>query len=390
MTEYSRSAKGSFITTASQTSAVIPLPFTPDFVEVWNYTNIAAGAAGSKICRAWWDNKLVDVNTNNNATMIEGYSSGSVTIFDVVQTSGISTFQAGLAQQFGAAKQIIGITTAALARVNVTAHGYNVGDTVIMQGIALGTTNNMQLLNGVPFTIAFVSDANHFDVQWNTNQGNYTAISGSPAGALVKKVLYPFLYLPQDNIISAVTTGATSTVITTTMYHNLETGQEVAFRVPAFFGMTQLNSLPNVLIPGSPNYYYVSFTTGTVNAIVLDNWNFAINLNSSAFTAFTTNAAMTGTTLNGLTYAQMQPIGDVNTGGISYSGGNLYPSPMFPNPNNRVSTINGPAIRGAFVNNTMQGFVIGPGAATVITGTTIVTASSQVMWRASLSDFANP
>ena len=390
MAEYSKLAKGSFTAGAAQTSAVINLPFLPDYVEVWNYTNIAAGAAASKLTRAWWDNKLVDASTSNNATMVEGYSAGSVTIFDVIQTNGISVFQGALSQQFGATKQIIGITKANPARVNVTAHGYSVGDTVIMQGLALASTNNFQLLNGVPFTIVAVSDADHFDVQWNTNQSTYTAISGSPSGALVKKVLYPFLYLPEDNVISAVTVGATSTVITTTMYHNLEAGQEVAFRIPPFWGMIQLNSLPNLVIPGSPVYYYVNFTSGTVNAVVLDNWNFAIALNSSAFTAFTTNAVMTVATLAGLTYAQVVPVGDLNTGGVSYNGGQLYPSPLFPNPNNRVPTINGPAIKGAFVNNTSQGFIIGSGAPTVITGTTMVTASSQVLWHAYAHDYASP
>jgi len=378
MAEYSRLAKGSF--TATATSQIINLPFQPDYVELWNYTNIKTAGTHS-VTRAWWDNRLVD--GSNNPTMIELYAgSSTATVFDTIQTNGITTFSAGLSQQFGASQQIIGITKAAAARVNVTAHGYSVGDTVIMQGIALGTTNNMQLLNDVPFTIVTVSDADHFDIKWDTTGSNYTAITGSPSGAVVRKVLYPFLYVPQDNVVTAVTTGATTTIVTS-MYHNFEVGQEIAFRVPNFWGITQLNSLPNVTIPGQPIYGYVTSIT--------DNWTFVCNINSSAYTAFTNNATMTSSTLVGLTYAQVLSVGDVNTGGnLLSSTSPLYPSPSFPTSTNRIPTINGPAIRGAFVNNTSQGFIIGAGTAAVDTSSRIMASTNVIVWHAYLHDYANP
>jgi hypothetical protein len=391
MAEYSRIAKGSFVAVSGQTSAVINLPFQPDFVEVWNYTNIAAGVTDSTITRAYWDNKMVDPTSGNPITMIEGYSSTGALIYDNIITNGISSFAAGLLLQYGPTQQIASTTKSGNIITTASAHGYAVGDTVIMQGLATGVTNNAyRLLNGIPFTIVTVPTTTEFTISWNTNQSSYTALSGSPAGALVKKVLYPFLYLPQDNFISAVTTGAAQTVIQTTMYHNLELGQEVAFRVPSFWGMTQLNSLPNTLIPGSPIYGYVTAITGTVNGVTLDNWHVAVNINSSNYTAFTTNQTTIPTSI---TPAQIVAVGDVNTGGVSigtYDTTTLYPSPAFPIPNNRVPTINGPAIKGAFVNNTEQGFVIGAGAPTVITGTTIVTSASTILWRAYLSDLARP
>lgn len=381
MTEYSRIAKGSFTAASGQTTAVINLPFLPDRVEIFNYTNIKTAAA-NVVARAFWFSNLID--GANNPTMVEIYNGSSAVVFDTIQTNGISTFAAGLSLQYGATQQVIGITKAALARVNVTAHGYNVGDTVIFQGIATGVTNNaMRFLNGIPFTIEAVSDANHFDIQWNTNQSSYTAISGSPAGALVKKVLYPFLYLPEDNFISAITTGATTTVVTT-MYHNFEVGQEIAFRVPTLWGTTQLNSLPNTLIPGSPVYGYVVSIT--------DNWTFVCNINSTSFTAFNTNQS---TVPSNWTAAQVLAVGDVNTGGnIITSTSPLYPSPLFPTSTNRVPTINGPAIRGAFVNNTSQGFIIGAGVTNIDgnAASAILTPSqaNQIAWVAYLDDMQIP
>src|ERR1700722_1871213 len=206
MTEYSRIAKGNFTAASGIVTAVVNLPFQPDRIEIWNYTNIKTAAANT-VARAWWFSNLFDATTSVNPTMVEIYNGSSATVFDTIQTNGISNFYAGLGQQFGATQQIIGITKATQAVVNVTAHGYNVGDTVILQGVATTvTTNAMRLLNTVPFTIVAVTDANHFTIQWNTSQSNYTAISGSPVTAIVKKVLYPFLYLPEDNVVSAVTT----------------------------------------------------------------------------------------------------------------------------------------------------------------------------------------
>ena len=314
--------------------------------------------------------------------MVEMYSSGSVVTFDsIANPNGISVYQAGLAQQFGALQQIMTVTGSSSPTVVTTssAHGYNVGDTVIMQGIAVGTTNNMQLLNNIPFTITAVGSTTQFSIQWNSSGGQYTTLS--PSAAYVKKVLYPFLYLPQDNFVVNIS-QASQAVVITSMYHNLQVGQEVAFRVPSLWGMTQINSLPDNVIPGSPIYGYVVSVT--------DNWTFVVNINTSNYTAFTNNFTMTSGTGVGLNYPQVVAVGDVNSGGNTYAGGLLYPSPIFPIPNNGVSSINGPAIKGAFVNNTQQGFIIGSGVAQQNTAGTIITANSEILWHAYLHDYASP
>jgi hypothetical protein len=79
----------------------------------------------------------------------------------------------------------------------------------------------------------------------------------------------------------------------------------------------------------------------------------------------------------------------VNTGGTAYSGGNLYPSPSFPTFSGGVPTINGPAISGAFVNNTSQGFLIGLGVGNVQASALLLTASSVYFWEAFLYDYGS-
>lgn len=384
MTEYSRMAKGTYtvsggtLGSAAPNVKVINLPFTPDYVELINYTQ-AITPAQHGIPFAFWD--ATTLVGSNNPTIVEVFNSTPVLTTDSVTTNGISVFSAGQMLQYGASKQVIGITKAASARVNVTAHGYSVGDTVVFQGLATGVTNNaFRLLNEIQFTISAVSDADHFDIKWNTNQSSYTALSGSPSGALVKKVLYPFLYPPQDNVISAITTGSTTTV-TCTAYHNFEVGQEIAFRIPSFWGTTQLNSLPNTTTPGSPVYGYVTSLT--------DNWTFVCNINSSSYTAFTTNQSTIPAQFQ---VPQVLAVGDVNTGGNLISSTTpLYPSPQFPTSSNRIATINGPAIRGAFVNNTSQGFIIGAGASATDTSSWVGGSNGDIMeWRAYLHDFSSP
>lgn len=363
MSEYDKMAHGTFVSTGA--AKVINLPFKPTRIDLWNYSAALAAPSANAVLSAHWDSFM-----GNGFAIETAYNATPVMVSDVVTVNGISVFSAGLSQQFGAKQQIIGITKAAAGRVNVTAHGYSVGDTVILGGLSQSATTGMQQIAGIPFTIVTVSDADHFDIDWNTNQSNFTALSGSPTGAFVMKVLYPFLYAPEENVVAAITTGATTTIVTT-MYHNFEVGQEIAFRIPTAYGTTQLNSLPNVLIPGSPVYGYVTSIT--------DNWTFVCSINSTGFTAFNSNQPFAN--YPGLQFPQVVAVGDVNTGGnVITATSPLYPSPQFPTSTNRVATINGPAIRGAFVNNTRQGFIIGTGAGTNLTGSVLVGANTNIMY----------
>ena len=232
----------------------------------------------------------------------------------------------------------------------------------------------MDQIAGIPFTIT-VTGVDTFTIPWNTNQSNYTAFStGTSTGNIgsFKQVLYPYLYQPGVAYINAITTGATTTVTTTTA-NNFVVGQEVAFRIPQAYGTTQLNSLPDVLIPGSPIYGYVQSVTNA--------FTFVVSINSTGYTASATNQSFAS--MVGQTFAQVLAVGDVNTGGWPYTGGALYPSPLI----NGVPTINGPAIQGAFVNNTSQGFIIGNGTGVTDTAAVLVgVAGNVISWRAYFDD----
>jgi hypothetical protein len=374
MAEYSRIAKGSFV--SSGTPKVITLPFQPSVVKLTNYTAYGAFAEHGIPSAVW------EVTSMGQGTAAVFLNSGATPtlITDRVLTGGISTFSAGLSLQYGPQVQIASISKASPAVVTTAApHGYSTGDVVVFQGLFQSPTTGMPQIAGIQFQIT-VTGATTFTIPWNTNQSNYTALAASPAGAFVRKVLYPFLYLPGDNVISALSFGATTTVTTTTN-HNYVVGQEIAFRIPTVYGSTQLNSLPNTVIPGSPIYGYV--TAVTANNV------FVCSINSTGYTAFNTNQPVSS--VPGLQFPQVVAVGDVNTGGFPYTGGALYPSPAFPTFSGGVPTINGPAIQGAFVNNTSQGFIIGAGSASTDALSVLVGAADDILlWEAYLPDLSIP
>jgi len=378
MAEYSRSAKGSFTQSATGNAVAINLPFQPSLVKLTNYTAFA-GFAYHDIPWATWDVIM------GQGTAAVGYvGSGPVLQVGVVATQGISTFAGGISLQLGAQLQISGITKASPAVVTTaSAHGLASGQVVILEGLYQSSTTGMPQISGMPFTVT-VTAPTTFTIPWNTSQSNYTALSGSPTGAYVRQVLFPYLYTPGVSYISAITTGATTTV-TTTDSHNFVVGQEIGFRIPSVYGTTQLNTLPNNLIPGSPVYYYVTSVTG--------NNSFVCNANSSAASAFNSNQPVAS--VSGLQLPQVFAMGDVNTGGWPYTGGALYPSPAFPTYTGGVPTINGPALQGAFVNNTSQGFIIGAGNAVIATSADTSSylsgaTSDQIFWEAYLTDYSSP
>ncbi len=386
MAEYSRLAKGKFTSTGS--AQAINLPFQPDTVKFWNYTVANSAATSQNIASGYWDN-----NMGQGFAIVQGYNATPTLIYDTVTTFGISTFAAGLMLQYGAQQNITSVTssTSPTIIVSASAHGLKSGDVVIFQNLYQTTTTGMQQIAGIPFTVT-VTNSTTFTIPWNTSGANYTTYTYAAQlpRATFKQVLYPYLYFPGVSFISSITASNGTTIptgtvqIDTTHAHNLVIGQEVAFRIPTIWGSQELNSLPNVIIPGSPLYGYVVAVTDYNTVIV----QIAA---ASSFTAFNPNQAFAS--FPGEFWPQMVAVGDVNTGGVQLSSGSaLYPPPYaVPIGTTKVNTINGPAIQGAYVNNTSQGFIIGAGAGTVLTTGVLVGASTNVIyWEATLHDISFP
>lgn len=380
MAEYSRLASGQVTSTGGATAVI--LPFIPNYIEVSNQN---AMQAASGVTRAWWMTDMGQGAAFRNLygtgeQSIGATGSSGTTTSGLTAGTGFTTVYAGLSLQYGPTVFLGGsggISQSATAPTVTTtaAHGLVVGDVVVFSNLYQTTTTGMQQMAGIPFQVVTVGSTTTFTINWANNGSNYAAITagGLNGNASFKQVLFPALYAPGVGYISAIGLGTTTT-IQTTAPTNVQVGQEVGFRIPTAWGTTQLNELPNLVIPGSPIYGYVTSVT--------DSTNFTVNINSSAYTAYTSNLSFVS--FPGQKFAQVIAAGDVNTGGLQISAGSqLYPPPKVYNGYQGsvtvpVNTINGPAIQGAFINATFQGFIIGSG----VSGS----SGNILFWRAYMHD----
>lgn len=373
MAEYSRIARGNF--QSNGVTQPIYLPFAPDVVKFWNYS-VYADPDQHEIAEAYWSSQM-----GEGTALVKLFNATPVLTTGLVLSNGITVFSAGQLLQYGPKVQITSIAKSALSTggttINFASNPFSEGDVIIFEGLYQSPTTGMAQLCGMTFEVTSATSTS-IVIDYNTNGSNFTSLSGSPAGAYARKVLYPYLYEPGVSYIQSIGVTGSVITVTTTSPHNFVLGQTIGFRIPPAFGTVELNALPNVQIPGSPKYYYVSRVTS--------NSQFQIQVaGASAFTAFNTNQPIAS--VPGLDFPQVYAVGDVNTGGIQYTGGALYPSPVFPTYQNGVATIGGPAIQGAFVNNTYSGFAIGTGAAASDEDSVLVgQAGDQIYWEAYLMD----
>ena len=381
MAEYSKIARGSF--TSNGTAQLIALPFQPTVVKMTNFAAYGSSLTASQVPWAVWDVSM------GQGTAAVGYKAPGTPVTlstGIVSSGGISTFAQGLALQYGPKLQIVSFDSTSLTVTTSVPHNLSNGDVVVFQGLYQTPTTGMAQICGIPFNV-FGASGTTFTVSWPSGLSNYTSLSGSPAGATVMKVLNPYLYAPGVSFINGIANmGDGIALVTCTSATNVVVGQEVAFRIPAAYGSVELNSLPNTLTPGSPIYGYV--------VDINDSDSFYVNISAfgGVFTPFNANQPISS--IRGLQFPQVIAVGDVNTGGWPYSGGSLYPSPVLDNGSYQTSSINGPAIQGAFINNTRQGFVIGngnvvyngtPDAASFLCGA----SGNLIIWEAMFTDFGS-
>jgi len=372
MAEYSRIAKGHITSTGN--AQAVNLPFTPDHLQWWNYSLANTNATSQNMISGYWD-----LSMGQGYSIVQGYNTSPALIYDVVSTGGISTFNGGIALQYGPVNQhgsSIGdfsITAASPAVVTTTdAHGLVSGNVIVFSNLYQTSSTGMQQMAGIPLTVT-VTSSTQFSVNWNASGSNYTAFNTASSTNNVgsyKQLLYPYLYVPGVSVITGINTSTNT--ITTAAAHNFQVGQIVGFRIPNAWGSTQINELPNTLIPGQPNYYYVTAVTQNT---------FTVSTSLASVTAFNPN--QTFASFVGLNLPQVRPVGDVNTGGQQISAGSpLYPSTSYYNGqvNTAVPSIGSAGILGAFTNNTSQGFIFGAGAGRVLTTGNMAGANGNVIY----------
>lgn len=159
----------------------------------------------------------------------------------------------------GALVSTITVVSAATPPVvtNTGVNGLSAGDTVRMIDIT-----GAQQLGGIEFTVGndTLSDTT-FSLDFMA-----TIVAGTTGSW--RRIPNPPQFFPSRRTISAITAASTA-VITMTVTHGFSAGQAVRIKVPSDFGMTEIDSL-----------------IGNITAVDTVNNTITVDIDSSAFTAF--------------------------------------------------------------------------------------------------------
>lgn len=328
MAQYNKFVDVTF--TSTGVAKVLKFPFLPSQVEMWNKTKWATNTI-SLVKYA------IGFQEDASGTAYAIIGSGAASDNNATLTNGGFSFFSAGTYQYGPIFTITSIVAATGVVTTSAPHGYAVGDNVLLYA-----TTGMLQIAGTTTTITAVPSTTTFTI------GNIptAGFAANATAGFVKKVLFADLYVPFNDIITAITLGVT-TVITLSVNHSFVVGQEVQIVIPVtpyvnttpVWGTFQLDSNYVVKNTGVPQQAYI--TAVTANSIT-------VNINSTGFGAFTYPTSAQAAT--GVNFPQVLSIGDQNSGGTL-----VPPLPIVP-----------PAITipGAWYANTRQGVIVGIGDGT--------------------------
>lgn len=265
-------SQGSFIAPSTIINQVIAIPSNADWMKVVNYTQMGTAGTASTYngFEYYWHRGMaagtgtVKFYASNGTTVISGdtLTSGGFTLYD---PSGQSV----------GALPLVGNAVATTASTNATRPVVSTASTA---GLAVGSVVRLSStaqtdVNGIDMVVGAVVANTSFTLLTATNP--LATAPGAIGGAGFYRIINAdSLYYPRHRYVVKIT-QATNAQVSTSVAHGLTPGQEIRFSIPAVSGMIQLNPTPD-------NNYLVA----TVVSVV-DDYNITINVDTSAFTAFT-------------------------------------------------------------------------------------------------------
>jgi len=270
-------------TIQSADAQIIAIPSNADWVSVRNYTK--SGAAGSSaVYFQGTANAFAGVEYFWQRGMAAGtgvvryYGNGAQVVSGDTLNAGGFTLYDPSGQSVGAGAQPnLGNPVATTASTNATRPVVSTASTA---GISVGTIVRMSStaqtdVNGVDFVVGAVTLNTSFTLMTASNA--LATAPGAIGGAGFYRIVYngnSQLFYPRRRVITNIT-QAVNAQVSTSIAHGLTPGQAVRFNIPDVSGMIQLNTTP------ANNYLSAAVVT------VVDDYNFTINVDTTAFTAFT-------------------------------------------------------------------------------------------------------
>lgn len=258
---------------------LIVIPSNADWVRVFNYTKFGANGLNSVYFQGT-NNAYAGVEYIWQRGMAAGTgivkykSNGAATLNGDTLVSGGFTLYDPSGQSAGALP-LIGASVATTASTNATRPVVSTASTAgVYVGSVVRLSNTAQTdVNGIDMVVGAVVANTSFTLLF---AGNALATApGAIGGAgFYRLVNVDPLFYPRRRFVTNIS-RATNGQVSTSVAHGLTPGQRVRFSIPAVSGMIQLNPVPE-------NNYLSAYVVS-----VVDDYNFTINVDTSAFTAFT-------------------------------------------------------------------------------------------------------
>jgi hypothetical protein len=348
------------------TTVTVNCGFVPTKVELINMTLLNTTMAGGPpvanpganylTFRATWMEQFASSVTP--FTMLEALSPSAATIsLGRVLTNGISAYHGQVTPANSSQNSLVLGPTIAGTNTAKGTGTFTIASTATLYiGATILMTRNSvnKQLGGMYFTVATIPSSTTFTIA-NAGWLNTANFTDGAETFKVQLVSVPPYFYPSLATVVAIS-AANPAVVTTSVNTGLTVGQVVRIRVPAVFGMMDINNVTGIISAVSGNQITLGGTTG---AFSLNN-----GINSSAFTAFAWPAA-TSVPFN---YATVTPVGS----GPQIVTTNLY---------------NDDTLLDATQNISFDGFVVGSGILNTASATVFgVTAGDVFAWTAWRAD----
>lgn len=269
-------------------ATIINIPSGADWLRVSNYTQWGTvGAAGTAyfqgVANATIGSEFYWQRGMAAGTGIVTYKGAATAALDGdTLVSGGFTLYDPSGQTTGA-QPLLGPAVATTATTNATRPVVSTGNTAgLYVGSVVRMSNTAQTdVNGIDMVVSAVTANTSFELLFASNA--LATAPGAIGGAGFYRIVYNAnsqLFYPRRRVITDIS-RTTNGVVNTAIAHGLTPGQEVRFNIPAVSGMIQLN--PNPL----NNYFPTGASSSAIVLSVVDDYTFTINIDTSAYTAFT-------------------------------------------------------------------------------------------------------
>lgn len=255
--------QGNFTQGATATNIRIPLVSDVDRFTVYNITQMAASQTTAVGVQYYWQRgfpqgamiEYLKSNAANAANLIQYLTTGGFNLIDT------SVQNPGVLNNGSTGISAISIATPPVVTVGSTT-GMSAGNIV-----RLYSTTGAKQFGGMDWTIGYNTfSPTTFDLSYGSNP-----TAAGTAGSF-RVIPYNPIFYPRVRNITSITSSGVNSVVVTSVTHGYQVGMKVLFAIPKIFGMVEMNTLEATIIAVD--------NTVTVNS-------FTVNIDSSAFSAFT-------------------------------------------------------------------------------------------------------